>query len=176
MEELLKFLADDGYVRAFANIFGIIAGLIIVYKGGAYVLKFLTDVVTSSIKTAYVRLRNRFARNYIYASEDIFLLAIHLSMIQAALIFSVAGLIVVNVNDRTGSPERLRQMFAEQNIVGNYETYQSLQEFVVGFSNLGMMASALISTQLLIYFAGGVRRVRRRWRRRHRLHFNRMPY
>lgn len=174
MDELVKFLADDGYVRAFANIFGIIAGIVIVYKGGKYLFRFLGDAVTSSIKTAYVRLSNRLARNYIRAAEDIFILVIQLSIIQACILISVAGLIVANLTDHTGSPERMRQMFAEQSLFSSYETYQYFQEFAVGFSNLGMMASAIISVLLLISFTDNVLLLRRRWRQRNRLHLKRL--
>lgn len=59
MDAPLQFLSDNLFVKALANAFGIIAGLIILWKGGGVAARFLRDIAQNNIRSAYIRYRYR---------------------------------------------------------------------------------------------------------------------
>lgn len=169
MDEIINFLSDDGYVRAFANIFGIVAGLLILFKGITWSYRFAIDTFASNLRTAIFKLNFRFARMYISSARDLFIMITRVVLLQSAITISVAGLIIVKISSESASDEKLKAMFEDQYIFSDFDSYLFFQDIVSGLGSAGMMAGLMVSTLFVALFADNVRSIRVRWRQRGRL-------
>jgi hypothetical protein len=169
MDQLIQIFSANKIIVAAANLFGIIAGLFLIWKIISAITRFSIDIYNSDIRIAIHRHRKRMVKTSFLCAVDIYY---YLSFLFSRLIIMIVlsfGMMISAITENDSVNSRLLETYLEQNLISDFDLYvtvsKSVHRFYL-FTYLILFAYMVLRTQNVTL---NVRRLRMRWRRRGRI-------
>jgi hypothetical protein len=169
MNAPIQFLSDNQSIRALANAFGIVAGIVIVWKGGGLAVRFVRDTLSENVRIAMMRFRNRRYRIYLRSASDIHYFLSRVTIVLTGMIIAATGFLLISITRILNSPSMLAERFKHQNLFDSFSEYRDFTGWLDAFSSTMIMLMFFISFWMTMDLSRNVGRIRRKWRRRGRL-------
>ena len=168
MNRIIEVFAESQFITAIANLFGVIAGIIILWKLGKFAYLFGKNTYRKNILYAVKIFRNRHARLSLRCASDIYIYTSLIMNFIILVIYCLAGMIMIifsNIFKDTSITSKevlLDYGLKHSEFSGIFGAFQS-------FAILIFVILLSISSMPIGRLALNVRKIRIRWRKRGRL-------
>ncbi len=169
VDNFVAILADNQIVTATANFFGIVAGIIILWKFVKLFFVFFKNVYHKNVLYAVKVFRNSHARASFYCAKDIHVFLSLLINYLCLVFFCISGMIFIVFSNILKDGSGLGKNFAPDILGVSHGDFASMFSSFQSAANLAMVFLLFASSLPVSNLALNVRKIRIRWRKRGRL-------
>ena len=166
MNWFVDLFSEDKTIQAFANLFGLIAGIVVLWTLSKFLWVFFLSLYRNNLAVAWRRLKNQDIKFAISSAQDIHLYLSRIALYLFSIIVSCTGLLTTVISANTRNSLNVRERFADQSLFSDFEHYRKFTEVFERSGSISLMILFLLSAFMFMTHVRQVRHLRYRWRRR----------